>query len=95
MEFQLDITTSNFSIHNLDVAFSMNADGTVNISASGSVDFGSYGFGGSFTIVHGQLTEVGILYDAGTGDGIPVGNTGYFITYASGEIEALQQEKAI
>jgi hypothetical protein len=95
LEFHIDVQTDNFAIHDLHVAYSMNSDGTVNISASGTVSVGNFGFGGSFTIVHGQLTEVAILYDAGQGSGIPIGNTGYFITYARGEIDNLNDTQNI
>ena len=54
----------------------------------GAVPSGSR-FGGSFTFNAGNLTQIGLSYDAGSTTGIALGNTGLFITYLAGNIDHL------
>ncbi len=87
LHLHLDVSLSTFSIKDLDICYSMNADGAINLSASGTIDFGQYAVGGSFQIVDGQLKEIGISFDRNPG--IEIGNTGLFITQLSGTIDNL------
>jgi uncharacterized repeat protein (TIGR01451 family) len=94
LEFTLDVSFGPFAIHDLDVKYIRNTDGTTTISASGTVDFpGGFGVEGDLTISNGQLTDIDLAYDAGTGsgasEGIALGDTGLFLTHVGGGIHHL------
>src|SRR5262249_29428203 len=65
-------------------------NGNTSFSAAGSVQLPSgFSVGGSLAIVNGQLTDIALSYDAGTGGGIPLGDTGLFITHVDGGLHHL------
>jgi uncharacterized repeat protein (TIGR01451 family) len=85
LELKASVTIGPFSVKDLDIKFSEGTGG-INVSASGTLDFpGGFDVSASFSVVNGQLAEIGLSYSDDTG--IAVGDTGLFITSMSGEID--------
>jgi uncharacterized repeat protein (TIGR01451 family) len=85
LELKASVTIGPFSVKDLDIKFSEGTGG-INVSASGTLDFpGGFDVSASFSVVNGQLAEIGLSYSDDTG--IAVGDTGLFITAMSGEID--------
>ena len=47
---------------------------------------GGWGVGGSIAIVDGRLEAIALDYDAGNSEGLPIGDTGLFITHFGGSV---------
>jgi hypothetical protein len=78
----------------VDISYSDTA-GQLNLSVSANVMFpGGIGIAASFAIVNNQLSSISFAYDDST-PGIPLGDSGLFITKVSGELDHLDNPSNI
>jgi len=79
-----------FGLEQLQMHYSHPQGGDVTLDFGGAVSFpGGFSVGAGFDIVNGELRMIRVDYDAGRSEGIPIGDTGVFITGMAAEIDDL------
>ncbi|CAN5275471.1 hypothetical protein BH11PLA2_BH11PLA2_31310 [soil metagenome] len=71
------------------------SSGSFTLDADVLLHMTGFDIGGSFSIVNGNLTAVGLSYDAANSPGIAIGNTGLFLTKFSGALTNLDAPSKI
>ncbi|MBO0699524.1 MAG: hypothetical protein J2P46_14100, partial [Zavarzinella sp.] len=89
LRFEADADLGPVQVHDLVVEYEDTGTGAA-WAAQGSVQLApGVEVGGGFEIVNGKVTRVALSYDAGSGLGIPIGDTGLYLTHVGGEITNL------
>lgn len=89
LRFEASADFKTVKVNNLVVEYSK-VGRAARWAASGSVQLApGVEVGGDFEIVGGKMTRIGLNYDAGTGLGIPIVNTGLYVTHVGGVIDNL------
>jgi hypothetical protein len=74
----------------VDLDFKFSNTNGISVALDGEVTFPSgFTVGGSFDVENGQLCEIGLKYDAGATTGLPIADTGMFVTHIEGKLSNL------
>jgi uncharacterized protein YacL (UPF0231 family) len=90
VKFEADADLGAVQVHGLDIEYTKDAYGS-KWYGTGQVQIApGIEVGGTFEIFNGKLTRIGVSYDKGTGLGIPIGDTGLYLTRVGGDIQNLE-----
>jgi hypothetical protein len=93
--FTADADFGPVQVHDLAIEYQKTPTGSV-WAASGTVQLApGVTVDGAFAIADGKLSRIGIDYDANGGPGIPIGDTGAYLTRIGGEIDNLDNPTSI
>jgi hypothetical protein len=95
LKFEADADLGAVQVHGLVVEYKTQ-NGRTTWFAAGSVQLApGVEVGGAFEIVNGKLNRIALSYDKGTGLGIPILDTGLYLTHVGGDIRNLTNPSAL
>ncbi len=96
LELSFSANIGVFKLKELDVKYASTPSGyTVSGSAQVGLPGTSAVVSGSLVISNDQLQDIALSYDAGTGSGIPLGQTQIYLTHIGGELDNLNNASSL